>query len=87
MPIVLWIMRKLHLRSHDSPPRAFGIVVPLLFWSFVFEIWLPQLHLPGTPFVSDANDIFYYALGALVAALGWRTIYASHSDTSQAMIK
>ena len=87
VPVVLWAMRKLRLRFDDAPPRTYEIIVPLFFWSFVFEVLLPQLNLPGTPFVSDASDIFCYAIGAFAASAGWRIVYRSASTNSCAVIK
>lgn len=41
VPIMLFIMRRIGLRTHDRCPSASEILVPLLLWSVVFEIALP----------------------------------------------
>ena len=75
VPPMLFILRRLRLRDHDGPPCAHEIIVPLLLWSVVFELWLP-----GVPFfrglaTSDHVDVLCYAAGALVAGLLWNRIY------------
>lgn len=68
LPPVLWLHRRLGLRSHDDPPRLLEIVSHFVFWSVLFE-WI------GPKFVSHATgelaDVFAYAAGAILAALWW----------------
>ncbi len=42
VPIMLWGMRRTKLRPDDAPPRGEEILIPLLMWSYVFEIYLPR---------------------------------------------
>lgn len=75
VPLMLWGMRRFGLRSDDRPPQWYGILIPLVWWSFIFEWWIPR----SAPFrgltVSDPYDIVSYAVGALVAALFWHWRY------------
>jgi hypothetical protein len=75
VPPMLAAQRWLGLRRYNGPPRASEILIPLLVWSWVFEILLPATSLFGALCVADHNDILYYALGALGAAVFWRWWY------------
>jgi len=77
VPIMLFAQRKVGLRWTDDSPRASEIVIPLIVWSWVFEIILPQTELFRDYCFADHWDIFYYALGALLAGLFWRWWYGS----------
>ncbi len=69
LPPVLWLHRRLGLRSNDEPPQASEILWHLAFWSILFE-WI------GPKFVShavgDPWDVVAYAAGALLAGLWWQ---------------
>jgi hypothetical protein len=75
VPIMLGVQRKLGLRPHDASPRTHEIVVPLMLWSLVFEVWFPTVVRFQGRFVADPLDVLHYALGALVAAVWWRWYY------------
>jgi hypothetical protein len=75
VPIMLYGMRRLHLRSDDSPPQSYEILIPLLLWSFLFECWLPYTSVLRGRMTADHVDILFYTLGALAAALFWRRWY------------
>ena len=75
VPIMLWIERRVGLRRDDGPPEAIEIIIPLVVWSWVFEIVLPRTELFGRYCVADHRDVFYYAAGALGAAVFWRLWY------------
>jgi hypothetical protein len=75
VPIMLYAQRRLGLRANDARPHLSELVIPLLVWSWVFEIILPATTLLGDRCVADHRDIVYYALGALVAGLFWRWWY------------
>lgn len=75
VPIILWGMRHLGLRPKDEPPQWHEILIPLVLWSAVFELWLPQSGLVGHLAVSDYKDIFYYTLGAFLSSLFWHFRY------------
>ncbi|WP_406699311.1 hypothetical protein V5E97_10610 [Singulisphaera sp. Ch08] len=75
VPIMLWVQRRLGLRAWDDPPLAGEIIIPLLVWSWFFEIVLPPSGLVGMRAVADHWDIVYYSLGAALAACFWTWWY------------
>jgi hypothetical protein len=76
VPIMLFAQRRLGLRDQNGRPSAGELVIPLVIWSWVFEIILPRTELFGNWCVADYLDVMYYSLGALLAALFWRWWYA-----------
>lgn len=76
VPPMLLLMRRLRLRDHDGPPCAHEIMVPLLLWSIVFELWLPEVAFFRGMATSDHVDILCYVLGACAAAFVWSRLYA-----------
>jgi hypothetical protein len=82
VPIMLYGMRRLRLRSDDAPPQSYEILIPLLLWSFVFEYWLPYTSLLHGRTVSDPVDILFYTLGALAASLFWKRWYRAEAGTA-----
>ena len=68
-------MRKTGARRDDAPPRAIEIVIPLILWSWIFEIWLPNAGLFRGKVVSDYHDIWAYAAGAALSSVIWKLIY------------
>lgn len=75
VPIMLWAMRRVGLRTDDAPPRSYEILIPLLLWSYVFELILPFYGPFQRLAFCDPQDIVCYAGGALLAALFWRRWY------------
>src|SRR5437660_1002902 len=75
VPIMLFAQRRLGLRVSDARPRPGEIVIPLVLWSWVFEILLPATGWLGDRCVSDYLDVLSYAVGALAAGLFWRWWY------------
>jgi len=73
VPVMLWVERRLGLRRHDGPPEALEVIIPLLAWSWLFEIALPKTEFFGRYCVADHRDILYYAAGALGAVFFWRS--------------
>ncbi len=80
VPLMVWGMRKLRLRD-DSPPRWSEILIPLIFWSLIFEYWLPQTEVFGHFAPGDPFDIAAYALGGILAFSGWKTFYSTHRSS------
>src|SRR5262245_10214696 len=78
VPILLFIQRRTGWRDGDDSPRPAEIVIPLIVWSWLFEVILPSTERFRGLAVSDYLDILYYALGALGAALIWRWWYGVH---------
>jgi hypothetical protein len=75
VPIMLYMMRKCRLRGDDDPPRSYEILVPLILWSFVFEVWLPTTSLFHGLAFADPMDVLSYVVGALLAAILWKWSY------------
>ncbi len=76
VPIMLWGMRKTGLRTDDAPPQWYEIILPLIVWSIVFEMILPQIKFFRHLATADPADIMYYTLGALGASLFWQRWYS-----------
>ncbi len=75
VPIMLWTMRRIGLRSTDDPPGGSEILIPLILWSALFELWVPRMG-PFTELAfSDHIDILFYTIGGLLAALLWKWGY------------
>jgi len=75
VPIMVFLMRKARLRGDDAPPQAEEILIPLVLWSAIFELYLPRVGLFRGLAVSDHVDILWYAVGALVASVVWGITY------------
>lgn len=75
VPVMLWVERRIGLRRHDAPPEVIEIVIPLVIWSWVFEVILPATEWFGPYCVSDQRDIFWYSAGAVGAGFFWRWWY------------
>ena len=80
VPIMLFLMRRTGLRTEDSAPRWYEILVPLIIWSVVFELILPRLDMFRGRSFSDPRDIVFYTLGALLAAVFWRIWYGRRGN-------
>ena len=83
VPVMLWAERRLGLRRDDGPPEAVEIVIPLVVWSWVFEVVLPGTELFGRYCVADHRDVLCYAAGALGAAVFWRWWYGDVTNGGQ----
>lgn len=75
VPPMLYAARRLGLRKHDGPPDAIEIVVPLVVWTVMFEIWLPATELFSRFAYADSSDVLWYAVGGLAASLCWNWHY------------
>lgn len=71
VPFMLYVMRRFKMRDNDGPPTGPEILVPLIFWSFVFEVWLPHVNLGPENMVGDPKDVLAYAAGAAAAWMWW----------------
>lgn len=84
VPIMLLAMRKLGLRTTDDPPSGSEILIPLILWSAVFELWVPRIG-PFTKLAfSDHVDILFYAIGGLAATLFWKWRYRDETPAEEA---
>jgi hypothetical protein len=86
VPIMIYLQHRIGLRPISTPPLAHEIVIPLLIWSWTFELFLPQSGWLGESCVADYRDVIYYAAGATVAALFWRSYYAEKPPTSDILM-
>ncbi len=77
VPIMLSAQRRAGLRRTDDIPQPGEIIIPLVVWSWVFEIILPATALFGDRCVADYLDILWYSAGALIAAVFWNWWYRS----------
>ena len=73
MPVCVWIFAKFKLRD-SAAPRPLEIAVCLLFWSLVFEVWLPQTELFGHFAPGDPFDVLAYAVGGMLGWAWWNWI-------------
>ncbi len=69
LPPVLWLHRRLGLRSHDAMPQVSEISLHLVFWSLLFEWIGPKFVARAT---GDPLDVLAYTLGAVLAGLWWQ---------------
>jgi len=81
VPIMLFMLRVLRLRTDDSPPHSYEIVVPLLLWAAMFEIWLPSVPFFRGLATRDHRDVLYYTIGALIAGVVWKAYYRKERTT------
>jgi hypothetical protein len=86
IPIMLFIMRKLGLRRDDAPPKSWEWLVPLLIWSWVFEVYLPSVPYFSRLATADYLDILAYTSGACVAAITWKRTYKTRGTASYARV-
>ncbi len=84
VPIMVFLMRKARLRPDDGPPRGAEILVPLLLWSAIFELWLPHVPYFSHLATADPGDILWYAIGGLVASVVWEVLYRERERTRAA---
>jgi len=76
VPILLWCTRKFGLRADDELPQWYEILLPLILWSAVFEVLLPQLKMFRGIAIADPSDVLYYVSGACIASVFWQTWYS-----------
>jgi hypothetical protein len=69
LPLILWVQRRLGLRSDDRPPGWREIATAFALWSVAAEIVAPLLFARAT---ADWRDAVAYAGGALIAGLWWQ---------------
>ncbi|HSH96261.1 MAG TPA: hypothetical protein VK968_19095 [Roseimicrobium sp.] len=68
LPPILWLHRRLGLRTEDEPPRISEIAFHLCFWSLLFE-WIGPNMVPHA--TGDLMDVVAYAAGSLFAGVWW----------------
>ncbi len=75
IPIMLWLLKVLRLRTHDRPPAGHEVLIPLLIWTAVFEVLLPVTPQWGIPAIADPVDVLCYFAGGFAATLFWTWRY------------
>ena len=75
VPIMLFLEKKTGWRKIDAIPQLHEILIPLVIWSWVFEIVLPNTETFRSWCVSDHEDVLFYTVGAFAAAFFWRWNY------------
>lgn len=79
LPLVLWLQRKLGLRSHDRPPTFREISFHLVVWSILFEVIGPHImRVTGDPL-----DVLAYFVGGALAGLWWWWRFPQRSAPAQ----
>lgn len=68
LPVILWIQRKVRLRTVDVVPTWSEILLHLFVWSVVCEFVGPFWFHRGT---SDPWDVAAYSAGSVVAGIWW----------------
>lgn len=69
LPLVLWLQRRLGLRTHDGFPALGEILLHLALWAFIAEGAGPYLTHHGT---ADWWDVAAYSAGAAASCLWWK---------------
>ena len=69
LPLVLWLQRRLALRTHDGVPTGKEILLHLAIWAFITEGAGPFLTHHGT---ADWRDVAAYSAGAAACYVFWR---------------
>jgi len=69
LPLMLWVQRRLELRTHDLYPTWPEIGLHLALWSIATE-GLAPFFLPNA--TGDWKDVAAYAVGAVVAGFWWQ---------------
>jgi hypothetical protein len=75
VPIMVFLLRKVGLRKDDGPPRADEVLIPLVMWSAIFELYLPHVRYFERLATGDYTDILCYVTGAFAASLVWQVLY------------
>src|SRR5262249_14553140 len=68
LPPLLWVHRLLQIRSKESPPTFFEIVLHVAIWSVLFEVTGPHIIRRAT---GDPWDAVAYLVGGMAAGLWW----------------
>ena len=68
LPLVLWLQRRLGLRTHDGVPTGGEILLHLAVWAFIAEGAGPWLTHHGT---ADWRDVIAYSAGAAACYVLW----------------
>jgi hypothetical protein len=70
LPLVLWVQRKLGLRTHDAAPGVGETAFHLAIWALIAEVLGPLWLRRGT---ADWRDVIAYVGGAAICVILWRS--------------
>lgn len=84
VPIMVFLLRRTGLRRDDGPPRADEILIPLVMWSAIFELYLPHVRYFEHLATADYVDVLYYTIGAFAASVLWQVMYRGQRQASVA---
>jgi len=87
VPIMVFLMRKAGVRGDDAPPHAEEILIPLVMWSAIFELYLPRVGYFEGLAVADHTDILWYAIGALAASVVWGIVYRDRKQSDRGALE
>lgn len=74
---VVALTSRLGVRDAAKPPQGWELVVMLLLWSILFEVWMPS-HLNWSSLATrDPKDVLCYAAGGFGALVFWSAYYAT----------
>lgn len=84
LPIMLVGQRLLGLRrragaNYDGPPTWDEILIPLVIWSWIFEVILPHSAWAPRGWISDPWDVAAYSGGAVLAGVFWQWRYGKET--------
>lgn len=68
LPLLLWVQRRLGLRTHDARPSWGEIGLHLAVWAIAAELVAPFVFHAAT---GDWRDVLAYSAGAVVAGSWW----------------
>jgi len=68
LPVVLWLQRRIGLRTHDRHPTWMEVMLHLVSWSVICEFIGPFWLRLGT---ADVWDVVAYSLGGIAAWVWW----------------
>ncbi len=72
---MLYLQQKMGLREDNTPPKPYEIIIPIIIWSWIFEVFLPLNSIMEQLAIADPDDIICYGLGGLIAGIIWRWFY------------
>jgi hypothetical protein len=75
LPPILWLLRRIGIRKHDRPPGGSEIMVAVVAFSLVFEVWLPMSHIRSRYIYGDPWDVACYTANGLLSGIWWRAVY------------
>src|SRR5207249_850406 len=82
LPMILYVQRRIGLRSHDGPPRMWEILQHWAIFSILFEVILPR-YPKYFRSVADPLDVVAYMAGGIAGWLCWHWMTSSHRPAHQ----